>query len=214
MIEAKSASSSANEVSMMTLVSGRAARISRVASIPLPSSKRTSMTTTSGRTEAATSTASWTPPASPATTMPPAASNRARSPWRTTSWSSTSMTRIGWSLITSSVAASERDPESHGRPPAGSGFDVEASADGLGPSPEVPQAAPASGSGVRVEAGAVVLDDESQRIPVSAELHRDRLRIGVSDRVRHRLPDQLEDVVGMWAQEGGTLRLDLHPDGQ
>src|SRR6266511_1284716 len=49
MIEANRASSSANEVSMMTAVFGWRARISRVASIPLPSARRTSMTTTSVR---------------------------------------------------------------------------------------------------------------------------------------------------------------------
>jgi hypothetical protein len=36
MIEADSASSSANEVGIRTFVSGRRARISRVASMPLP----------------------------------------------------------------------------------------------------------------------------------------------------------------------------------
>ena len=49
MIEANSASSSANDVSISTLVAGWSARISRVASMPLPSASRTSITTTSGR---------------------------------------------------------------------------------------------------------------------------------------------------------------------
>jgi len=46
--EANSASSSANVVSIRTCVLSRRARISRVASMPLPSARRTSMTTTSG----------------------------------------------------------------------------------------------------------------------------------------------------------------------
>ena len=69
MIEANSASSSANDVSISTLVAGRAARISRVASIPLPSVSRTSITITSGRVRAASSIASRTEPASDVTTM-------------------------------------------------------------------------------------------------------------------------------------------------
>ena len=69
MIEANSASSSANDVSISTWVSGRLARISRVASIPLPSDSRTSITTTSGRVRAASSIASRTVPASAVTTM-------------------------------------------------------------------------------------------------------------------------------------------------
>ena len=55
MIEANSASSSANDVSIRTRVFGWFARISRVASIPLPSARRTSMTTTSGRVRSASS---------------------------------------------------------------------------------------------------------------------------------------------------------------
>ena len=69
MIEANSASSSANDVSIRTCVSGCFARISRVASIPLPSVSRTSMTTTSGRVRSASSIASCTMPASAVTTM-------------------------------------------------------------------------------------------------------------------------------------------------
>src|SRR6266545_299944 len=53
MIEANRASSSAKDVSMMTAVFGWRARISRVASIPLPSASRTSITTTSGRARSA-----------------------------------------------------------------------------------------------------------------------------------------------------------------
>src|SRR4030095_15527586 len=54
MIEANRASSSAKLVSISTAVWGRAARMSRVASIPEPSERRTSLTTTSGRAWAGT----------------------------------------------------------------------------------------------------------------------------------------------------------------
>src|SRR6266536_929005 len=95
MMEANRASSSANEVSIRTWVWGRRARISRVASIPLPSASRTSMTTTSGRVRSASSIASLTEPASPATTMSSVAVRTAAMPPRTTSWSSTIRTRRG-----------------------------------------------------------------------------------------------------------------------
>src|SRR5512134_3412212 len=95
MIEANRASSSANEVSMTTAVFGCFARISRVASMPLPSARRTSMTTTSGRVRSASSIASRTEPASAVTTMSSVACRSAFTPLRTTSWSSTSSTRRG-----------------------------------------------------------------------------------------------------------------------
>src|SRR3990170_1894772 len=95
MIEANRASSSAKDVSMTTAVFGCFARISRVASMPLPSASRTSMTTTSGRVRSASSMASRTEPASAVTTMSSVACRSAFTPLRTTSWSSTSSTRRG-----------------------------------------------------------------------------------------------------------------------
>src|SRR5215213_2309640 len=99
MIEANRASSSAKEVSISTLVWGRAARMSRVASMPEPSERRTSMTITSGRAWAATATASRTEPASAHTTTSEASTSSSLMPSRTTSWSSTSMTRSGGALM-------------------------------------------------------------------------------------------------------------------
>src|SRR5579884_689837 len=118
MIEANSASSSANEVSISTRVSGRRVRISRVASMPLPSARRTSITTRSGRTRSASATASATVPASATTRMSPAASSMARSPLRTTSWSSTSITRSGSlrSVAPASAMAISLPPPSAHRP--------------------------------------------------------------------------------------------------
>jgi hypothetical protein len=95
MIEASSASSSAKEVSISTRICGRLARMSRVASTPLPSPRRTSITITSGWARSAAATASAAEVASAQTTTPSAASSSARMPPRTTSWSSTSMTRNG-----------------------------------------------------------------------------------------------------------------------
>src|SRR5438105_217401 len=57
MIDAKRASSSANVVSIRTCVFGSFERISRVASIPLPSASRTSITTTSGQALSASTAA-------------------------------------------------------------------------------------------------------------------------------------------------------------
>ena len=85
MIDEKSASSSANEVSIRTRVAGCFARISRVASMPLPSARRTSITTTSGRVRSASSIASRTPPASAVTWMSSSDASIARIPSRTTS---------------------------------------------------------------------------------------------------------------------------------
>ncbi len=70
---------------MMTFASGRDWRISRQASTPLPSGRRTSMITTSGSRRAASSTASATLPASPTTVMPRRRFRRERSPSLTTS---------------------------------------------------------------------------------------------------------------------------------
>ncbi len=83
MIEANNASSSANDVSISTCVLGCFARISRVASIPLPSIRRTSITTTSGRVRSASSIASCTVPASAVTTTSSCDWSIARMPSRT-----------------------------------------------------------------------------------------------------------------------------------
>jgi hypothetical protein len=95
MIEANRASSSWNEVSMRTWVWGRPDRISRVASMPLSSARRTSITTTSGRARSACSTAPCASSASPTTRMSSTASSIERTPPRTISWSSTNRTRMG-----------------------------------------------------------------------------------------------------------------------
>src|SRR4029453_12969239 len=106
MIEANRASSSAKLVSMSTAVWGRAARMSRGGSIPEPSERRTSITITSGRAWAATATASRAELASAQTTTSSVSCSRSLMPSRTTSWSSTSMTRSGGALM----GLSSQDP--------------------------------------------------------------------------------------------------------
>jgi hypothetical protein len=69
MIEAISASSSANEVSMRTLTAGKLERMSRQASIPERSGMRTSITTTSGSSSPTRRSASSALLASPTTSM-------------------------------------------------------------------------------------------------------------------------------------------------
>ena len=63
--------------------------------MPLPSARRMSMTTTSGRVRSASRTASPTDSASATTRMSSVAASMALMPLRTTSWSSTSITRSG-----------------------------------------------------------------------------------------------------------------------
>ena len=90
---AKSISSSAYEVSMITLDSGKRRTISSQASIPDVPGRRISMTTTSGCVNSTCSMASRAEPASPTTSKCGWRSIKAFNPKRTTSWSSTSKIR-------------------------------------------------------------------------------------------------------------------------
>ena len=85
MIAAKSASSSAYEVSITQATSGWRDRISRQTSTPLPSGRRTSSTATSGWTAGILASASAAVPASPTTSTPSSISRSERRPARTTS---------------------------------------------------------------------------------------------------------------------------------
>ena len=67
---------------MITRVSGRAAVIWRVASMPSKPGMRTSMSTTSGRSSRAQTIASEPLPASPTTVRPALASSTMRNPIR------------------------------------------------------------------------------------------------------------------------------------
>ena len=76
-------SSSSNMVSTSTAVPGRAATISRVASMPYSPGSCRSMMTTSGSSSAASSTAARPSLASPTTVMSSTTLSTACSPWRT-----------------------------------------------------------------------------------------------------------------------------------
>src|SRR3990172_2139406 len=121
-----------------TLVVGTALRIRRVASRPLSSGIAMSMTTTAGRSALVSFTA-WRPvSASPTTWMSPSDSRRARSPSRTTLWSSASSTVIGFIPMNTRVracggllAATERNLRSDGGALSRLRLDVETAADHL-----------------------------------------------------------------------------------
>src|SRR5581483_6202655 len=96
MMAAKSASSSANEVSMMHLTSGWFDRTSRHTSMPLSASppSRTSSTATSGCVAGMRLRACSAVVASPTTVRSSSASRRSRRPRRTISWSSSRNTFV------------------------------------------------------------------------------------------------------------------------
>src|SRR4051794_5619961 len=104
MIASKSASSSANDVSIRQARSGSWSRSSRHTVTPSPSGRRTSSTATSGRTAGTRARASAAVEASPTTAMSPSLSRRSRTPRRTTSWSSSRKTRIGVGVATASFS--------------------------------------------------------------------------------------------------------------
>ncbi len=91
---------------MTTLGAADASRvISRVASSPSIPGIRMSMSTTSGWWAATADTAASPFPASPTTVIPSAASRMTQNPERTSSWSSTTSTRIGGSGTVIATAA-------------------------------------------------------------------------------------------------------------
>ena len=98
-----SASSSEWAVSMSTLVSGNAERMSRHASMPERPGRRTSMITTSGGSADTALSAASASAASAMMRMPPTPSRMLLSPRRTNSWSSHSSTRITCSSGTSAL---------------------------------------------------------------------------------------------------------------
>src|SRR4026209_2934598 len=144
---------------MMTFVSGRVSRIVRHASTPLPSGGRTSMRITTGFALAAVSIASAVVPASPTTTMSFCRPINVRSPSRTTSRSSTSITRTCGSAI---PLLQRRQLQAYSRPLAGLTFHTERAADRERALAHVVQAVSARGR-LEIEADAVVgdLQDDS-----------------------------------------------------
>src|SRR5882672_1994720 len=111
-----------------TRVSGHRSTMRRVASTPSSSGMAISMMTMSGRSRSASLTASRPLPATATTcrSLPP--SSRARSPSRTTAWSSASITDTGISPPALSVVFHE-----HLHAAVGAGLQRELGADRLGP---------------------------------------------------------------------------------
>ena len=89
---------SSNEVSNTTWVSGLAARIARVASMPPPGMTR-STRATSGFCRLHCSTAEAESLASPTMDRSACVSRKARMPWRTRSWSSAMTMRMGLLIL-------------------------------------------------------------------------------------------------------------------
>src|SRR5216684_704000 len=203
MIEAKSASSSAKVVSIRTCVFGSLERISRVASMPLPSASRTSITTTSGRAHSARSMASLTVAASPATDIPPASSSSALTPLRTTSWSSTIMTRSGRVLTTvmfsssrgkSQLQRSERELDTHRGPLSRGRLQGKCPADCFNALPHVTQALAAGTATTGLKPMAVVVDLENGAFVALYEADSARGCLGVPSHVGERFPRHLYEL--------------------
>src|SRR5438046_1716500 len=203
MIDAKRASSSANVVSIRTCVFGSFERISRVASMPLPSASRTSITTTSGRAHSARSMASLTVAASPATDIPPASSSSALTPLRTTSWSSTIMTRSGKAVTQAMFSSSrcssqfrrlEGELDSYGRSLAGGRLDGKPPPDRFNPLPHVTQALSPRTASTGLEATAVVVDLEEGALVALQEADPAGGRLGVPRHVGERFPRHLHKL--------------------
>ncbi len=80
---------------MMILADGTASLMARQASMPVRLGIRMSSSTTSGATAAAIVVPSMPSPASPTTSMPPSMPSSMVNPRRKSSWSSTTITRMG-----------------------------------------------------------------------------------------------------------------------
>src|SRR5438876_6042626 len=219
MIDAKRASSSANVVSIRTCVFGSLERISRVASMPLPSASRTSITTTSGRAHSARSMASLTVAASPATDIPPASSSSALTPLRTTAWASTLMTRSGRVLTTamfsssrgkSQLQRSKRESDAH-RCPLGRGrLHGKCAANCFNALTHVAQALAAGTATTRLEPAAVVVDLENGALVALQEADSARGRLGVPRHVRERFPRHLYELRRCVSKLRRDSLVDLH----
>src|SRR5213594_2245020 len=194
---------------MMTLVSGRASRMVRQASTPLPSGSRMSMTMTSGFALAAVSMASAVVPASPTTSMSLWRPISVRRPSRTTSWSSTSITRICGSAIR---FLHRRQLHAYLRPAARLALNPERAADGERALAHVVQSV-AARARLEVEADAVVRDEQDDAAVLLEEMHRRVTRARVARDVPQRVG---RDVVGGLApgpiEAARSVRRDLHVD--
>src|SRR3990170_6214934 len=158
---------------MMPLPSGLSWRISRQASTPLPSGRRTSMMTTSGCSRCVSLTAAATLPASPTTLMPGRRFRRERKPSRTTSWSSTIRTRRTLSVMAASLSA-YRDFHHHLGASAQHAGHGQATAEGLHPLVHIPHTSLSRRCRqARVKADTVVPNGKPQDTVAAGQAHLD-----------------------------------------
>src|SRR6187431_2378948 len=167
-----------------------------------------SMRTTSGARPsdsscAQTSRASSPPPASATTSRSGSPSRNACSPRRTTSWSSTTSTRItgSGSMILCSVLAGHDD--THDRSPAGNAQNGQRGARLGSAGPHGFEAIVAGTIKLGVEAGAVVADLQRDGVTTRLDVDPGSLRRRMLDDVRERLP-----------ADGEELRFDSRAQGQ
>src|SRR6266536_5107880 len=157
-----------------------------------------SMSTTSGRSRSASASASSPSAASPATSIPSCRSRNARSPARTTAWSSSTSTRIG---------SASADLQAHRRACTGSGANLEDTAETLRTlfhrgeaEPPRPQAGTA-----RLEADAVVLHLEHEASVVGVQAQDDVLCVRVAQRVLQRLLCDAQHVAVTYSVAGNGV---------
>src|SRR5882672_9554166 len=168
-----------------TRVSGERSTMRRVASTPSSSGMAMSMITMSGRRRSASDTASRPLPAAPTTCRSLPASSRARSPSRTTAWSSASITETGISPPSGIVFHQNL------RSVVGARFQRKVRADRLGPLAHDQQ--PPAGLGaravepLRVGAHAVIAHRQHGVAVLATYRNLDALRVGVLGDVVERL---------------------------
>src|SRR3990172_2490313 len=173
----KRSACSSETVTMMILISGISALITRVASSPDSFGRLMSISTRSGSSLLTCSSASIPSPALPAPSCPQA-TQRLSSPARNSWWSSTSSTRNGRLLRCTGMGQAHRDT----RAPLGCRRDVQGPADGERPFPHALDTELWPSAAVRaphVEAAAIVLylDHEFVAVALETDVHARCVRV-------------------------------------
>src|SRR5512133_1190305 len=191
-----------------TAVLGQEARMRRVASIPFMFGMAMSMTTTSGSYSSARRTLSRPSPASATTAISGCFSSRARSPSRTTVWSSASSMRMGIFLVLGGPL--QRQCGDDGRSPPRLRFDGEPAAEASNALLHAEQAEAADDAGV--EAVAVVAHAAADAAGLPAHLYFDVVGVGVAGGVVHGLLDEPEDAGLVLVRQvvGGLVSVEHH----
>src|SRR3990172_9061067 len=199
----------------MTIAPGRPISWTALAAAsPSISGMEMSMTITSGVRLRASSTASRPLEASPTTSMSGSMSRRARSPERSTAWSSARRTRI-FSVIGALPAAAprQRSLNRDARAPAHGRLNLHRSADEGEPLLHAEQAEAGSARphrGLHVETAAVVLDDQAQRASTPGEAGLRPGSLGVLGYVGERLlHDPVEHKLDLRLQAAETAAGEL-----